>query len=522
MPITPLKDILFGEQNAVSVSRRSLPTDDELMRRARTDYASSREFVDNSGLMTARVIETPPGLVSPPFSWSILSTETRVDTKLVVVKAHLIEASVAPGYDEDIKTLDGKSITPNSLKMFQYEFVAIHSDLPIPSEGDDIWVDFENRKTLTGPRYHGIKNSVSTNGGVNPALQANNPAAAANAEIQGRATGVAAFGFYKNGKLVTPPSLSATLAKKQKGSSVPVSPITSAETAIQNATTAPKLESIKQNSAFSTKKELENFKKQQAAGQAGSKGSLREIDGKIQYHAGVDIAVPFGTPIYAPLAATVIHLEEIPQNDVNRGIILHIKHDDPGGISGNPPYIRSRYLHLSEVYVGMGAKVAAGQLLGRTGEAGTVGSGGPHLHLESYGPEGLRNCTEKEMELVLNAVDADSYVERKTKEVREKLSIFVKDYIVKRQPYFRTMSEDEAFYIGEQQLIIPPYYNSLEQSYKDVLNLLRPGLAMVAEIEAQHGGEYEENSRSDRALLKEDKRTLDEYQKSKQKRRRTT
>ena len=73
MTITPLRDILFGEQNAISVNKRSLVTDDELMRRARTDYISSRDLVDNSGYMTARVIETPAGEVSPPFSWSSLS-----------------------------------------------------------------------------------------------------------------------------------------------------------------------------------------------------------------------------------------------------------------------------------------------------------------------------------------------------------------------------------------------------------------------------------------------------------------
>jgi murein DD-endopeptidase MepM/ murein hydrolase activator NlpD len=501
MPITPLKDILFGEQNAVSVSRRSLPTDDELMRRMRSDYASSREFVDNSGYMTARVIETPPGLIPPPFSWSSLSTESRTDTRVVVVKAHLIEASVAPGYDEEIRTLDDQLITSNSLKLFQYEFIGVRSDLPIPTEGDDIWVDFENRKTLTGPRYHGIKNSVSTNGGVNPALVNQNGVtadqqAAANAaytnnrSIQGRATGVAAVGFRdKNGNLVTAPSLSAQQAKPIAGSSVPISPITPKELADQQKS----LGVIKQSSPYSTAEKADTHVFTRKLSKSGS----------YQAHPGSDIATPYGSLCYSIKDGIVVELGEVPQDNVNKGIIVGIVFHtaDPISLPG-PPLKGARYLHLSETYVGLGTVVSAKQIIGRTGTAGNSESGGPHLHLETYqGYEpksrnayynflGNRTSTEKEMEAAINATDIISSFERsdvKKKEIDD-LAKAVRDYKIKEGDKYK---QSEDIFMGVTLTFL--------QDLRDDLNKAK---VFVNKIELYGYGLYEENSQADRDFVK--------------------
>lgn len=90
-------------------------------------------------------------------------------------------------------------------------------------------------------------------------------------------------------------------------------------------------------------------------------------------HAGVDFAVPVGTPVRAPAAGTV----DVAGQRQGYGNAIYINFG--GGTSG-------RFGHLSRFNVKPGDVVEAGDVIGYTGgapgEAGAGRSTGPHLHYE--------------------------------------------------------------------------------------------------------------------------------------------
>jgi murein DD-endopeptidase MepM/ murein hydrolase activator NlpD len=89
--------------------------------------------------------------------------------------------------------------------------------------------------------------------------------------------------------------------------------------------------------------------------------------GDLRSHAGVDLAAPSGTPVYAPTAGYV------GSAGWSGGYGLMIAIDHPGGME-------TRYGHLSRVAVTNGQYVPAGTLIGYVGSTGD--STGPHLHYE--------------------------------------------------------------------------------------------------------------------------------------------
>jgi murein DD-endopeptidase MepM/ murein hydrolase activator NlpD len=84
-------------------------------------------------------------------------------------------------------------------------------------------------------------------------------------------------------------------------------------------------------------------------------------------HTGQDFAAPTGTPVHALADGTVI----FASYDGAYGNKIAIQH--AGGLV-------TWYAHLSAFEIKLGAKVAAGQLIGRVGSTGNTT--GPHLHLE--------------------------------------------------------------------------------------------------------------------------------------------
>jgi murein DD-endopeptidase MepM/ murein hydrolase activator NlpD len=86
-------------------------------------------------------------------------------------------------------------------------------------------------------------------------------------------------------------------------------------------------------------------------------------------HRALDIPVPVGTPVRAIADGEVIHAQRTPRGGA--GIWLAVRH--PSGLV-------SRYLHLSAIDVGEGARVRRGDVIGRSGNTGH--STGPHLHLD--------------------------------------------------------------------------------------------------------------------------------------------
>ena len=83
---------------------------------------------------------------------------------------------------------------------------------------------------------------------------------------------------------------------------------------------------------------------------------------------GMDIAAALGTPVQAVARGTVEYTNE---DYAAYGAIVILNHGDG---------FMTLYMHLSEILVGVGQQVAAGQIVGRVGETGSLK--GPILHFE--------------------------------------------------------------------------------------------------------------------------------------------
>jgi murein DD-endopeptidase MepM/ murein hydrolase activator NlpD len=96
----------------------------------------------------------------------------------------------------------------------------------------------------------------------------------------------------------------------------------------------------------------------------------RTINGEYEYHPGIDIAVPSGTPIRAAAAGTVIFTE--PESS-SGGYGNYTCIDHGGGLS-------TCYAHQESFAVSAGQQVAQGQVIGYSDCTGYCF--GPHLHFE--------------------------------------------------------------------------------------------------------------------------------------------
>jgi murein DD-endopeptidase MepM/ murein hydrolase activator NlpD len=90
--------------------------------------------------------------------------------------------------------------------------------------------------------------------------------------------------------------------------------------------------------------------------------------GRAAMHAGIDLAGPTGTPIYATADGVV---SDAAYNSGGYGNLVKINHGRG---------IETRYGHLSSFLVRSGQRVTRGQMIGRMGSTGR--STGSHLHYE--------------------------------------------------------------------------------------------------------------------------------------------
>ena len=90
--------------------------------------------------------------------------------------------------------------------------------------------------------------------------------------------------------------------------------------------------------------------------------------GAAAMHAGIDLAGPLGTPIYATADGVVA---EAGYNSGGYGNLIKINHGRG---------IETRYGHMSAILVSPGQRIARGQQIGRMGSTGR--STGSHLHYE--------------------------------------------------------------------------------------------------------------------------------------------
>jgi murein DD-endopeptidase MepM/ murein hydrolase activator NlpD len=96
----------------------------------------------------------------------------------------------------------------------------------------------------------------------------------------------------------------------------------------------------------------------------------RTINGSYEYHPGIDIAVPEGTPIRAAASGTV-SLQQSEAESGGYGNYTCLDHG--GGLS-------TCYAHQSSFAVSLGQAVSQGDIIGYTGCTGYCF--GPHLHFE--------------------------------------------------------------------------------------------------------------------------------------------
>lgn len=87
-------------------------------------------------------------------------------------------------------------------------------------------------------------------------------------------------------------------------------------------------------------------------------------------HSGLDIAAPYGTPVYAAREGVVIYID----TNERSGLDVRIKTNING-----VPYVHI-YEHLSRLHVKVGNKVRTGTRIGDVGNTGY--STAPHLHFE--------------------------------------------------------------------------------------------------------------------------------------------
>lgn len=94
---------------------------------------------------------------------------------------------------------------------------------------------------------------------------------------------------------------------------------------------------------------------------------LRFLGWRPDFHHGVDLAVPVGSPVTAMKRGEVAYAGELS----GYGLVVMIDHG---------PRLRTVYGHLSEISVRKGDAVAGGQIIGKSGRSGNAS--GAHLHFE--------------------------------------------------------------------------------------------------------------------------------------------
>ena len=94
---------------------------------------------------------------------------------------------------------------------------------------------------------------------------------------------------------------------------------------------------------------------------------LSPFTGKREFHKGLDISCPTGTPIYAPARGRVTFVGR----DGSYGLTVKIDHG-----SG----MATRYAHMNKATVKANQVVTRGEMIGHVGTTGR--STGPHLHYE--------------------------------------------------------------------------------------------------------------------------------------------
>ena len=93
------------------------------------------------------------------------------------------------------------------------------------------------------------------------------------------------------------------------------------------------------------------------------------INGRREFHAGLDLVAPYGTTVFSAQAGRIIYAAR----DKSYGLMVEIDHGDG---------LTTRYAHLEKILVKRGDEVDVHQQIALLGSTGR--STGPHLHYEVH------------------------------------------------------------------------------------------------------------------------------------------
>jgi peptidoglycan hydrolase-like protein with peptidoglycan-binding domain len=85
------------------------------------------------------------------------------------------------------------------------------------------------------------------------------------------------------------------------------------------------------------------------------------------FHPGLDLAVPFGTPVHAARSGTVVYAGW--DDGYGKVVVVHVGYG-----------VTTWYAHLSRIWVRAGERIGYRRVVGRVGQTGFAT--GPHLHFE--------------------------------------------------------------------------------------------------------------------------------------------
>ena len=94
---------------------------------------------------------------------------------------------------------------------------------------------------------------------------------------------------------------------------------------------------------------------------------VSKFTGKREFHKGIDISAPEGTPVFAPATGKVI----FAGRDGSYGLTIKIVHNSN---------LITRFAHMQSIDVKVGQEIERGAVIGQVGNTGR--STGPHLHYE--------------------------------------------------------------------------------------------------------------------------------------------
>jgi murein DD-endopeptidase MepM/ murein hydrolase activator NlpD len=106
---------------------------------------------------------------------------------------------------------------------------------------------------------------------------------------------------------------------------------------------------------------------------SGYGNRVHPITGRWTMHTGIDIGIPYGTPVHAGNAGVVIYSG---WNSGGYGYLVMIDH----GVDTNGNMIVTMYAHNQSNAVGVGSIVNRGDIIAYAGSTGM--SNGPHVHFE--------------------------------------------------------------------------------------------------------------------------------------------